>query len=257
MSQDFVIEGAVLSYPHIFQPSVAQGASEARFGASLILPENYDWTQCQQALQEAISAQWPQGAPNNLRMPFDQVSDGVYAGRFQLKAYSKADKPPQVVMQNPAVKAGPHQAGEFFPGCIVNAYVRAFGYQQGGVSLNLNAIQLVSNDANLPRLDSQRAATEVFQTVPGGPAPTAGVPGNGAQFPGAGQPMGQPAPGPGPGMMPAGMPSQAVPNAAPATQAPAGMPPGVPGAGVPTGAPTVAPAGAPAGQPPAGMPWNQ
>lgn len=262
MSQDFVIEGAVLSYPHLFQASVAKGSSEARFGASLILPENYDWSQCQQAIQEAIAAQWPQGTDQSkLRMPFDVVNEGPYAGRYQMKAYSKADRPPQIVMQNPAVKAGPHQSGEFFAGCIVNAYVRAFGYEQGGVSLNLNAVQLVNNDASLPRLDSQRAATEVFQNIPGGPAPTAGVPGAG--FPGAqpgvpagagsAQPaMAQPAPvgQPSPGMMPAGMPTQAVPAAAPAMPA-QGAYPGVPGAGVPTGAPT-GPANAPAG-----MPWNQ
>ncbi len=269
MSQDFVIENAVLSYPHLFQPSVAKGSTEARYGAALILPPSFNWDQCQQAIQEAIAAEWPQGVDQSkLRTPYEQVTEGPYAGSWQLKAYRKQDNgPPQVVMQDPNVKVGPHQAGEFFAGAIVNAYVRAYGYPQGGVSLYLNAVQLVNNDANLPRLDNQKAATEVFQTVPGGPAATAGVAGQPAGFPGGQQPAGasagaygvsgQPqqaaAPAGGPGMMPAGMPAQAVPAAQPAAQPAQAMPQGVPGSGVPTGAPTAAPAG----QPPAGMPWNQ
>lgn len=259
MSQDIVINGAVLSYPHLFKAVVAKAGGDPRFGASLILPENFDWTGVQQAIQEAIAAKWPTGAPANLPMPFNQVTEGPYAGRYQLKAYAKADSPPQVVMQDPSIKAGPHQAQEFFAGAMVNAYVRAYGYTQGGVSLHLNAVQLVSNDPSLPRLDSLKAATEVFQTIAGAPAATATVPGG--EWP-AGFPAGA---GQQPGAQMGAAPAQ------PAYAAPTGAPLGAPtGSGVPVGTPAGQPLGqpdpgpqtapaqpqdVPAGNPP-GMPWN-
>lgn len=279
MSQDVIVNNGVLSYPHLWTPSVAKGSDTPRWGCSVILPEDFDWAPVQAAIQEAMAVEWPQGAPANLRMPWESVPDGPYAGRWAMKFYRKAEGaiPPEVVMQNPQMKAGPHQAGEFFAGSIVNVWGRAFGYQVGapGISLYLNAVQLVNNDPGLPRLDNQKPASEVFQTIPGAPAATAAVPGQPAGFPGSQQPAGAPAggyglpggpqqanvPAGGPGMMPQGqpmpqegvMPAQAVPVGPAGVPTGQPMPQGMPGAGVPVGAP----AGNPAGQPvPQGMPWN-
>jgi len=182
MSQDLVIQGAVLSYPHLFQPRQVNNQGEPKYSCNLILPQDFDWAPLQEAIQSAITAKWPQGAPRFTRESWEQVTEGPYVGWWQLKASSKAERPPQVVMGD-RQPAGPHQQGEFFPGCNVNAYIRAFGYDTmgAGVSFGLNAIQLLSNAADLPRLDNTKPIDEVFQEVPGAPASTAPVPGGPVQ----------------------------------------------------------------------------
>jgi hypothetical protein len=243
MSRDIVLQGVILSYPHLFTPRIVQQGQDPKFSANFILPANFDWSQVQAAVQEAINEKWGANVPPNLKMPWDTVpaldknnQPAPHAGEYFLKSNCQADSRPQVVDQNvnPII-----DQSQIFAGCIVNAYVQAYGYDKQvnkGVSLGLNAIQLVDN-VNVTRMGGGgRDATEVFQAVPGSPAPTAP-----AAAPGV--PGGAPAP-----VAPAPAPAAAPPvSAAPVAPAPGQAP--APAAPVAPGAPD-----APDGH---GQPWNQ
>jgi hypothetical protein len=252
MSRDIVLQGVILSYPHLFTPRIVQQGQDPKFSANFILPANFDWSQVQAAVQEAINEKWGANVPPNLKMPWDTVpaldknnQPAPHAGEYFLKSNCQADSRPQVVDQNvnPII-----DQSQIFAGCIVNAYVQAYGYDKQvnkGVSLGLNAIQLVDN-VNVTRMGGGgRDATEVFQAVPGSPAPTAAPVAPGAA----------PAPAPSPAAPPAAAP------AAPAAPAPGQAPaPVVPPAGAPS--PAAPPAAAAPAAPvapgaPSGQPWNQ
>lgn len=211
MSRDIVLQNVVLSYPHLFTPRAVQPGQDPKFGANFILPDNFDWTQVQAAIQEAIAEKFGTNVPQNLNMPWDVVpatdkngNPNHYAGRYFIKSGAQQDSRPQVVDQNvnPVI-----DQSLVFAGCIVNAYIQAFAYDKQvnrGVSFGLNAIQIVDNSENVVRLaGGGRDASEVFQAVPGAPAPTA------ASTPVA------PAPAPAPAAPPAAAPAAPVPPGAP------------------------------------------
>ena len=185
MATNVVIQG-VLSYPHLFVPRAYQAGDEPKYSASIIITDPaFDWTAVQAANAEALAAAFPAGAPANVKTPFSQVKDGPYAGMWQITATAKQDRPPELVDQR--VQPIMDQS-HLFAGCVVKAAINAFGYA-GGSSFGLNKIQLVSNDASLPRLDGGKSAAETFEVIPGGPVATAQQPG----APVAAQPMAQPA----------------------------------------------------------------
>lgn len=264
MSQDLVVQG-FLSYPHLFTPRQVNNQGEPKYSCNIIVPQNFDWGPFQAAIAEGWNAKFPgQAMPQNVKQPFDQVTEGPYAGFWQIKASTKQERPPQVVMQN-REKVAPHQQGELFPGCVVNAYIRVYGYDTmgQGVAAGLNAIQLVSGDASLPRLDNAKPIEQVFEVIPGGPAATAQNPGAnvspanmGAGGP-AGGPAGQPAMAgqPQQGMVdPNAGYQQPAPQQQPVQQQPVQQqqyPTQGPAGGVAPGAPAQGPAGGPA------QPWNQ
>lgn len=286
MSQEIIITNGILNWCQLFEPKQYQGKGEPKYSCDIILPENFDWTALQQAAAEAWQAKYPQVQMTTAhKMPWlDKnlqpkiMPDGPYAGRYFITASSDVKSIPQVVMQNPKIIATAHNRGSFFSGAVVNFWGRCFGYEgtPNGVSIGINGVQLVSDDPNLPRMDNQKNAAEVFQTVPGGPAATAATPGGMPQGMPQGQPQGMPQGMPQgqpqgvPQGQSAGFPAgaaqqpsvQGFPAGAQPAQQPVANPTGVvqqgmPGAGVPAGAPQNAPAGVPGQQPPQGMPWNQ
>jgi hypothetical protein len=265
MTVEVRLENCFLSYPHLFTPRRVNEKSDPKYSANLILPPSFNWTPVQLAVEEAIATKFGNKVPTNLAMPWDIVEDGPYAGYYQIKASSQAERPPRVVTQDRR-DAGPHEQQMFFPGAVVNAYVRMFGYDTAGnrgVAAGLNGIQLVNCGNDLPRLDSSKTAEQMFDVVPGAPAPTAQHPGMPAQ----GQPMQPQYPPQGqPQYPPQGQqyPPQGQPQQYPQQYPPQGQPmqPQYPqqgqppmGAG-PGGYPAQGPTGAPAPQHNA-MPWNQ
>ena len=241
MSQDMVIQGW-LSYPHLFTPRQVQGTGDPKYSANVIVAPNFDWAPIQAGIAAAFQEKFPGKVMDaSVRMPLDQVKDGPYAGYFQMKTSSAQDRRPQVVGANPSLPMGPQEMGQIFPGCLVNIWFRLFGYDHMGlgVSAGLNGVQIVSTDANLPRLDSSKDASEIFGVIAGAPAPT-------AQAPGMAPPVQtQPAPVAAPVQV---QPAPVQPAAAPVQPAPV-----QPAAAT---AP-VQPAGAVAPGAPGAMPWAQ
>lgn len=244
MAQDIVLTG-IISYPNVFVPKQINGRGDPKFSGTLILDPATDWDAAQACVQEAIAAKFPQGAPANLRMPFQPADEDGFPGQWKIHAYG--DRQPQVVDQRVQPVMDQNQ---LFAGCKVNMYVRFYGYDASGnrgVGVGLNAVQILDN-VNVKRLDNSKDAKDVFQAVPGAPAQLA--PTDYSQPPGGAVPPGPPQQYPG---TPPQQPGYA-PN-------PAG-----PGAGYPA-----APPGPPAGTPPAAghpsspaqpgtpgaMPWMQ
>jgi len=243
MSQDLVLENVVISYPTLFVPKQINGKGDPKFSATLILPANFDWGRVQAAAQEAITAKFGASVPANLRMPWKDATEDGFPGQFKVNAYS--DRAIQVVDQQVQPVMDQNQ---IFAGCIVNAYIRLYGYPNngGGVAAGLNIIQIVNN-TTVTRLDNAKSAKEVFQPIAGAPPPLAAAPAgyapqpgapvqqNYAPQPGAVAPPGyaapQPTPGPTPGPVPgtpqgyAPQPGQPPAPGAPVAQAPGAQPP--------------------------------
>ena len=259
MSQEVIIQG-YLSYPHLFTPrqvTNAQGVTsgDPKFSANVIALPGFDWGPVQAAIALATN-EWnlknPQKpVPQGARMPLEQVTEGPYTGSWQLKASSSQDRRPQIVGLNPQIPISPQEISAIFPGCLVNMWVRIYGYgvMDVGITAAFNGLQIVSTAADLPRLDNSRNAAEVFQVIAGAPPATAGQPMQPMQP--AQQPVTmQPPQTMQPATQPAMQPMQ--PATQPATQ------PVQPGQMQPAMQPVAAPAaavqpGAPAGA----LPWAQ
>ncbi len=130
MPQEIVIEGAIITWPKLFTPEQIDGAGDPKFQAKLILPANAPWDLLNACVNEATAAKFPNGAPAGLTLPWKDATNDGFPGQFFINAYSGAGDPPQVTDQ--AVQPLMDRS-KIFSGCIVNAYVRFYGYpQQGG-----------------------------------------------------------------------------------------------------------------------------
>lgn len=230
------IAGCIISYPHLHEARAANPTSAPKFSANIILPstmDQADWDILNGMAAHVLAAKWPQGAPADCRSPFKNAGDKIpqYAGHYALNCSAAADRPPQVVRENPRELASP---GEVYPGCGVNVFLGAYAYDASGnkgVSFGLNAVQIA--DRTTPRLDSGKAAHDVFGVVQAPAATGAAV----GVAPGPGAPAGPAPAGPvadasmPPALNPA--PHQPSPNT-PAPSAPVGVPgPQGPGPGGP------------------------
>lgn len=167
MAIKVTIANAVISYPHVFAPTVPKGATVARYSASLILPKNFDWTEVKAAIEAAKLEKWPTGAPAKLETQISPVDEGPYIGHYKINANANLDHKPQLVDQ---AIAPIMDTSLLFAGCIVNAQVAFFPYDspKNGIGVGLNMIQLVKSDG-VTRLDSTQAPEEVFQKIAGAP----------------------------------------------------------------------------------------
>jgi hypothetical protein len=263
MAQDIVLTG-IISYPTFFEPRQINGKGNPKFSGTLILDEGTDWNGVNACIQEALTAKFGTNIPPQWKNPIQPADAEGFPGRWLIRCYSDADKPPQVTDQRvqPVM-----DRSQIFAGCKVNLYVRFYGYStsgNNGVGVGLNAVQIVDN-VNVTRLDNTKDAKDVFQAIPGAPAQTAPT----AYSQPAGQPPGAVPPGapgsvPPPTTGPSDYPPQAGPGdyppqagpgvAAPAAGGPA-VPPGPGAAAAPAaGSPSSpAPGAQPPGQP---MPWE-
>lgn len=182
MSRNALIEGAILSYPHLFKMWAGKdGDGDAKYSCKLILPKDFNWDPLMAAVTQAATDKF--GATvdmSTLQMPWERgpgvanpVKDGPYAGYHQIGASAYEDNPPRVIDQalQPVIK--PELV---FAGCEVDAYVYASGYDtkgNKGVRLSLDVVRVVRNDESVTRLDSRKDVTEIFKPVAGAPAMTA------------------------------------------------------------------------------------
>lgn len=168
-----VIQGCILSYPHLFEARAASADAKPKYSANLILPKltEEDNAVFGGMINQVISQRWPQGAPANLNMPWKDAGAKApqFAGRLAINC-SAVTQPP-VVHKDGATPAGPE---DVYAGMGVNAYVGCFTYDtqlNKGVSFGLNAIQIA--DATLPRLDGRLAPQHVFTPIGETAAPAA------------------------------------------------------------------------------------
>ena len=161
-----LIAGGIISYPNLFVARSPKGSTTPRFGATIIMPENYDWSEIQQAVATVTAEKWGANPPNNLKSQIKVVDEGPYKGRYSISTTASAEHQPTAVDQSlqPIMNAA-----DIFAGCICNFQVSVFAYDTGssGVSMGLNMVQLVQNQG-VQRLDSTQAVEDVFAVIPGG-----------------------------------------------------------------------------------------
>ena len=274
MSTDIVLKG-IIKFPNLFEARQINGRGKPKYSAILILDPGTDWNALNATIQEALAEKFDRGLPQHWAYPVQDATEDGFPGQGLIKAYSNEEYPPQVVDQHLNKVL---DKGAIFGGCLVNAYIRFYGYDESGnrgVGCGLNAVQIIDN-VNVTRLDNRKDAAQVFQAIPGAPVQTAPTaysqpqqqgfqPPNQGQAPAytgpdptGGQPppqQGFQPPGPGQAPVPPGAPQgqgqgQAYPPGYPS--GPPTQPPGQPAGGYQP------PVQAPAGNPTQGPhPWEQ
>jgi len=224
------LDGLVASYVDgLWNKRRIEGSSAEKYSLTVIVPRDWNqWDVLQNAVKEAIAQKWGNNPPAQLKLPWLNkylqpavLEDGPYAGCYYMHTYS--EEAPQFVDENNQFATA---QGNIFSGAKCNVYLGVYGYQQGGVALGLNAVQVADRSANMPRLSERKAATEVFAPIPGAPPvstpPPAYAPPPVASMPApAPVPPGAPAPAPYPApQAPAPAPGPAV------APGPAAAPPG-------------------------------
>ncbi len=193
-TETFVIEGCILSYPHLFKPQAAMGGGEPKFSAALLVPAAVAEVVYTQAVQLANNSGffqngeqnqphfgWPVVAANTKPK---YASDPRLAALYIINAKASADYPPQVIgMDRQPVL----DRGQVYAGCEVAAGIRLYTYNNMGkigVGVGLAAIMKTGDGAPLAgdSVDAQvlfggvqtQAPTAAPASFPGGaPAPAA------------------------------------------------------------------------------------
>lgn len=181
MATQIVLSNVILSFPHLTTPWSGRPDIEPGYSCNVILPQDWpQWPEVQAAVDEAIHAKFGATKPANLKLPWltkilqpKQIKEGQYAGCYFMSPGDKRNKP-QLVDQNVQPIPDLKVKEVLFPGCIVNVYVGFYGYGtpgDGGVGVGLNSVQLVNNQVEPLQEGGGTPASEVFQAVPGAPAP--------------------------------------------------------------------------------------
>lgn len=186
MATDIVLNNVVIRYPHLDAPWASSPQYTPAYNCQLILPSDFaQWDALQACVTEAIGIKFGASPPAQLKLPWlnkflqpnttEDLAGTPYQGCYYINA-SDSKRKPDVLDGNNQPIPDLQLKSTVFSGCIVNAWVGFYGYQQGGVGTGLNAIQLVSNQdvAQLP--DGRGSATDKFQAIPGAPQAIAPAP---------------------------------------------------------------------------------
>lgn len=200
-SDVFVVENAILSYPHLFKPQVAVGATEPKYSCALLVDEATAKYVYEQARTVADAA-FKNGEQNldKFRWPVHKAGDkqstnGSYpyrdnprtADRYLINANASQDYPPQVVGQDrqPVI-----DRGQIYAGCVVAAGIQLFSYNTAGnvgIGVGLSAIMKQADGDALGgggKVDANNLFAGVSTQAPTGGNTPAGAPMPGAPFDG-------------------------------------------------------------------------
>lgn len=225
----------ILSFPTLFTPKVAKGATDPKYGVTVLLPPNDPQINAIHAEVEAGKLNtFPSGytgqdecfGPYDTKYAGKDYYDPRFSGWYVFSSTAKADDRPSIVDMNYTPIIDP---GAVFSGMVgyVNAAISGYIKGKGGVGGWLNGVMLTAEEPPMGRLDNKPSVEQMFAGVQGTVAGT-GVPGTGQTSPMAPTPMGQP-----PQMSPPTAPVAAVPvQAALAPTAPVAAPPQPPAVGL-------------------------
>jgi ssDNA-binding protein len=178
---------AILSYPWLdeAQPPQEEGGKAMFSGALIFVPEimakfpqfgnlGEQFSVLKSIATAAASEKFGDKLPALLRNPnfkpgyrTDGDEKGYPAGAVYINA--RSERRPGLVYLYPDASGKPAIVPEdrikedFYPGALVRAVVRAYGFDRKGnrgVAWGLNHLQLI--DGTAPRLDNRKAATEEF-----------------------------------------------------------------------------------------------
>lgn len=180
----------ILSFPCVFTPKAAKGATEPKFSASVLLEPNDPQTVLIQAEVDAAKANaFPSGytgadcclTPYDTKYAGKDYYDPRFAGWWVFSCSAKADDRPAVVDANRMPVVDP---ATVYGGMVVylNAGISGYTKGKGGIGGWLNGVLLTDETPPMGRLDNKPSVEQMFADVPGGssnvvqPAPNATPP---------------------------------------------------------------------------------
>jgi hypothetical protein len=192
----------IISFPTLFTPKVAKGATEAKFGVSVLLPPGDPQIAAIQAEVDAAKANsFPSGytgqdecfGPYDTKYAGKDYYDQRFSGWYVFSSSAKADDKPSVVDQAYQPVIDPSQV---YSGMVayVNAAISGYTKGKGGIGGWLNGVMITEEEPTMGRLDGKPTVEQMFASVTGAPAPH--VAANGAQVAHSGVANATPAPAP-------------------------------------------------------------
>lgn len=183
----------ILSFPNLFTPKVAKGATDPKYGVTVLLPPNDPQINAIHAEVEAGKLNtFPSGytgqdecfGPYDTKYAGKDYYDPRFSGWYVFSSTAKADDRPSIVDMNYTPIIDP---GAVFSGMVgyVNAAISGYTKGKGGVGGWLNGVMLTAEEPPMGRLDNKPSVEQMFAGVQGGAPQQAAPP---AAL------MGQPAP---------------------------------------------------------------
>lgn len=143
-----------LSYEHLFEAHLMEGASKAKYGACIVIPKTDKATLAKiqaavnAATQDGIKSKWKGKKPANLKLPLrdgddERPEDEAFAGCYFVNANS--DRAPGIVdlARNPIL-----DREEVYSGCYCRFSVNFYPFSvngNNGVACGLNNVQKVAD----------------------------------------------------------------------------------------------------------------
>lgn len=143
-----------LSYEHLFDPHMVEGATKAKFGACIVFPKTDKATLAKiqaavnVAIQDGVKSKWKGKKPANLKLPLrdgddERPDDEAFTGCYFVNANS--DRVPGIVdlARNPIL-----DREEVYSGCYCRFSINFYPFSvngNNGVACGLNNVQKVAD----------------------------------------------------------------------------------------------------------------
>ena len=188
----------ILSFPTLFTPKVAKGATDAKFGCTILLqPNDPQITAIQAEIEQAKSNTFPSGYTGqdeclnlyDTKYAGKEYYDQRFTGWYVFTCSARADDKPSVVDQAYTNIIDPSQVHSGMV-AYVNANISGYVKGRGGVGGWLNGVMITAEEPPMGRLDNKPTVEQMFASVssaqggvqqmppaaPAAPVPAAPVP---------------------------------------------------------------------------------
>lgn len=174
----------ILSFPTLFTPKVAKGATDAKFGVSvLIAPGDPQIAVIQAEVDQAKANGFPSGytgqdecfGPYDTKYAGKDYYDPRFTGWHVFSCSAKVEDRPAVVDMTYTQIIDP---AAVYSGMIgyVNAGISAYIKGKGGIGGWLNGVMVTAEEPPMGRLDGKPTVDQMFASVTGGEASAAPAP---------------------------------------------------------------------------------
>jgi len=174
----------ILSFPAVFTPKLAKGASEEKYSCTVLLaPGDPQIAAIQAEVDAAKANSFPSGyngadecfGPYDTKYAGKDYYDPRFTGWYVFSCSAKADDRPAVVDVNRQPVIDPSKV---FSGQVVYVSAGISGYTKGkgGIGGWLNGVMLTDEEPTMGRLDGKPSVDQMFASAPGGSAPQAAAP---------------------------------------------------------------------------------
>lgn len=171
----------ILSFPAIFTPKMAKGASEEKYSCTVLLAPGDPQIAALQAEVDAAKANsFPSGytgadecfGPYDTKYAGKDYYDPRFTGWYVFSCSAKADDRPAVVDVNRQPVIDPSKV---FSGMVayVSAGISGYTKGKGGIGGWLNGVMVTDEEPTMGRLDGKPSVDQMFASAPGGSAPQA------------------------------------------------------------------------------------